>query len=448
MPVPVPLRRAYCQAATHHPTVLHTLPTSTLSSAATRPTHHLRSDCRACGGANLRRFLELGPQPLANAFPRSTSEFASEKRYPLDVYFCERCALVQLLDVIDAEVLFRDYIYVTGTSDTIAAHNVKYAQAVVDRLGLGPDDLVVEIASNDGSLLSCFERHGVRTLGIEPATNIAAIAAERGIETVNRFFDAEVAADVLDSHGSARAVIGNNVFAHVDDSLGFLRGCRDLISDDGLVIIEAPYLGEMMDKLEYDTVYHEHLCYFSVTALRTLCESAGLSLVAIDRVPVHGGSIRMYAGRRERYPEHSAGALAMIQEEETLGLTTFGRFERFASDVEANRRDLWALLERLLGEGKTVVGYGAPAKGNTLLNYCAIGTGTLPYTVDKSTLKVGRYTPGMHLPVRPATTILEEQPDYVMILAWNFADEIMRQQREYAERGGHFIIPIPSPRIV
>ena len=425
-----------------------TLPTSTLPKAATRSTHHRRSDCRACGGGELRKFLELGPQPLANAFPRSPDEFAAEERYPLDVYFCERCALVQLLDVIDPEVLFRDYIYVTGTSDTIAAHNVKYAQAVVDRLGLKASDLVVEIASNDGSLLSCFQKHGVRTLGIEPATNIAAIASDRGIETVNRFFDAEVAADVLDSHGQAKAVIGNNVFAHVDDSLGFLSGCRDLISEDGLVIIEAPYLREMMDKLEYDTVYHEHLCYFSVTALRTLCEGAGLSLVAIDRVPVHGGSIRMYAGRRERYPDHSAEALAMIAEEEELGLTTFDRFERFAADVEANRRDIRLMLERLLGEGKTVVGYGAPAKGNTLLNYCEIGTDTLPYTVDKSALKVGRYTPGMHLPVRPTTSLIEEQPDYVMILAWNFAEEIMRQQQEYARRGGQFIIPIPSPRIV
>ena len=418
------------------------------SATPRRPVYRLRTDCRACGGTRLRKFVELGPQPLANAFPRSPDEFASEAKYSLDVYFCEQCSLVQILDVIDPEVLFRDYIYVTGTSDTIAAHNVKYAQAVVDRLRLGADDLVVEIASNDGSLLSCFQKHGVRTLGVEPATNIAEIARGRGIETVNRFFDRETAADVRDSYGNAKAVIGNNVFAHVDDSRGFLRGCRDLLADDGLVIIEAPYLREMIERLEYDTVYHEHLCYFSVTALRTLCESAGLSLVAVDRVPVHGGSIRMYAGRRERYPEHSPQALAMIDEERSLGLTTFARFEKFGADVQENRRAVRELLTSLVASGKRVAGYGAPAKGNTLLNYCGIGTDLLPYTVDKSALKVGRYTPGMHLPVKPTATLLEEQPDYVVILAWNFADEIMRQQSEYAARGGRFIIPIPSPRIV
>lgn len=424
------------------------MPSSTLARPETRPTHHLRTDCRACGSTALHKFLVLGPQPLANAFPRSSDEFAAEERYPLDVYFCEQCALVQLLDVIDPEVLFRDYIYVTGTSDTIAAHNVKYAQAVVDRLELGGDDLVVEIASNDGSLLSCFQRHGVRTLGVEPATNIAAIARERGIETVNQFFDRDTAAAVREQYGEAMAVIGNNVFAHVDDSRGFLRGCRDLLADDGLVIIEVPYLREMIDRLEYDTVYHEHLCYFSVTALRTLCESAGLSLVAIDRVPVHGGSIRMYAGRRERHPEHAADVLAMIAEEKALGLTTLPRFASFAADVAENRRAVVALLESLHREGKSIAGYGAPAKGNTLLNYCGIDTRLVPYTVDKNPLKVGKYTPGMHLPVKPVGTLLDEQPDYVMILAWNFADEIMRQQSEYAARGGRFIIPVPSPRIV
>jgi hypothetical protein len=413
-----------------------------------RPVHHLRTTCRACDGTRLRRFLELGPLALANAFPRSPEEFATEARFPLDVHLCEACGLVQLLDVIDAEVLFRDYIYVTGTSETIARHNVAYARAVVEGQRLGPSDLVVEAASNDGSLLGCFRAHGVRTLGIEPARNIAELARSRGIETIAEFFGRRTAADVRASHGPAAAVIGNNVLAHVDDPQDFLGGAAALLAPGGRVIVEVPYLAEFVDRLEYDTVYHEHLCYFSVSALMRLCESVGLVVVRVDRVPVHGGSIRMQAGPAAEHGSHAPAVVAMAQAEREAGLVTLPRYERFAADVAAHRRTLLALLGSLRDRGHSLAAYGAPAKGNTLLGYCGIGPEMIPWTVDRSPHKVGRYTPGTHIPVLPVETLLERQPDYTLVLAWNFAEEILAQQSAYRARGGRFILPLPEPVIV
>jgi hypothetical protein len=410
--------------------------------------HRKRSDCRACGGTNLTSFLSLGPAALANAFPGSPAEFEREAFYPLDVYFCETCSLVQLLDVIDPEVLFRDYIYVTGTSDTMAAHNRAYARTVSSLLGLGPRDLVVEIASNDGSLLKCFAGHGVRTVGVEPASNIASIASAAGIDTINTFFDSSSAREIRRTRGAAKAVIANNVLAHVDDSLDFLRGCRELLGAGGRVIVEVPYLRDLVERLEYDTIYHEHLCYFSVSALMRLCEEAGLSVTRIDRVPVHGGSLRMYAAPQDEAPVHADSARVIASEEDGLGLTAFDRFRSFAGAVEANRHSLVQLLENLHREGRSLAGYGAPAKGNTLLNYCRIGPRLLPFTVDRNPMKVGKYTPGMHIPVLPVSALVERQPDYVLILAWNFAEEVVSQQREYRDRGGQFIVPVPEPRIL
>jgi hypothetical protein len=409
---------------------------------------HRRHTCRVCGHAGPERILSLGPTPLANSFLRSPDEFAAEPSYPLDLYFCGDCSLLQLLDVVDPEVMFRHYLYVTGTSTTIADHNRTYASLMTGLLHLGPSDLVVEAASNDGSLLRCFRDLGIRTLGIEPARNLAVQASESGIETVNEFLSIPLAESIRAARRPARLVAANNVLAHVDEPGDFLAACRALVADDGLVTIEVPYVRDLLDRLEYDTVYHEHLSYFSVTALLRLCGRVGLAAVRIDRVPVHGGSLRLYLSRSA--PGHSSEALGVQAAEQAAGIVDVARYRRFAGDVLEHREQLVGLLSRLKAEHKQVVGYGAPAKGNTLLNFCRIDTTLLGYTVDKNPLKVGLLTPGSHIPVKEVSALIDQRPipDYALILAWNFAEEIMRQQQVFRDLGGRFIVPVPEPQVI
>lgn len=407
-----------------------------------------RRTCRVCAETDLSSLIDFGQMPLANSFLTSETEFSSESFYPLGLYFCKTCGLVQLLDVISPTVLFQDYIYVTGTSDTIAQHNNEYARTVVEQLQLGKEDMVIEVASNDGSLLKCFQSHGVKGLGIEPAGNIAIIANQNGIRTENTFFNLNSAGAILKKYGSARAVIGNNVLAHVDDPLDFLLGMALLVGHDGKVIIEVPYLKELIDRLEYDTIYHEHLSYFSVSSLSKLFEKAGLSILKIERIPVHGGSLRISAGSSDVYSQHADIVEMLLDTERKSGMMSQEFFLDFVGKVETNRKTLVGMLHGLKSQGKSIAGYGAPAKGNTLLNYCQISTDLLPYTVDKNPLKVGKLTPGMHIPVLPVETLLEQQPDVVLILAWNFAEEIIGQQEAYRKRGGRFIIPLPEPGVI
>ena len=385
---------------------------------------------------------------MANSFLKGEEEIITERKFPLEVYFCESCSLVQLLDVINPEVLFRDYIYVTGTSTTMAEHYRTYARQVVERLQIKNGNLVVEIASNDGSLLKCFQPYGVKVLGVEPASNIARLANQSGVATENLFFNLRTAEEIHTKYGSARAVIGNNVLAHVDDPWDFLSGFKRLLTRDGLVIIEVPYLRELIDRLEYDTIYHEHLSYFSITSLARLFEEVGLSILQIEPVTVHGGSLRIYAGLEDYYGKHSETVLRQVEIECQDGLKSLEYYLKFAVQVDANRQILVELLKDLHTQGKTIAGYGAPAKGNTLLNYCQISIELLPYTVDKNPLKVGKFSPGMHIPVLPVDTLLERQPDYILIMAWNFAEEIMQQQETYRQRGGQFIIPLPYPKVI
>ena len=393
-------------------------------------------------------FLSLGETPLANAFLLETQLSQPEPRFPLDVYFCRKCSLVQLLDVVEPEVMFRNYIYLTGTSETVARHNTDLAKQIVQRQGLSRNDLVVEIASNDGSLLKHFQRWGICTIGIEPAHNIAKVARDQGIETISEFFDSKCASEVRRRYGPASAIVANNVLAHVDDTRGFLTGCRSLLKPKGMLVVEVPYLGDLLRNLEYDTIYHEHLCYFSVTALMHVYGAAGLAITDLERVSIHGGSLRIYARLGDGGVEHGEKAWSLSEEEKRTGLCDIETYLAFAEKVRASKSQLLDFLHSWRQKGKSIVGYGAPAKGNTLLNFCGIDAALLPYTVDKNPLKVGMYTPGARIPVLPVGKLLEEQPDGVLMLAWNFAEEIMRQQQAYQRGGGKFVVPIPTPSVL
>jgi hypothetical protein len=404
-----------------------------------------RTRCISCGGTRLSTVLSLGSTPLANAFVAPERAAEAEPTFPLELLFCADCFLAQLSERVDPAVLFREYLYLTGTSATMARHHEALAEAHARRFGLGEESLVVDIASNDGSLLRVFDRRGVRTLGIEPARNLARIAHDAGIDTVNRFFDVACALSVVSDFGRADLVCANNVLAHVPDLSGFLKGCRLLLAEDGVLSVEVPYLGPLLDNLEYDTIYHEHLSYFSILALRSAFAQAGLAIFDVEHLPIHGGTIRVLARPGDAW---GGDVLDACERERARGFDRAETFHAFAAGVERNRAALRDLLEGLRAEGRRVAAYGAPAKGNTLLNYCGIGPDLVEYTVDRNPLKVGKLTPGMRIPVRPREAIDASPPDYLLILPWNLTDEIIEQEAAFRRRGGRFVIPIPEPRIV
>jgi hypothetical protein len=404
--------------------------------------------CRSCG-APVRSFLDLGSTPLANSFLKEDQLESDEPFFPLEVGFCETCTLVQLMHTVPPERIFRDYVYVTSTSSSITAHFRELARAAVERFALTPRDLVVEFGSNDGTLLRGFEPFGVRTLGVEPATNIAEIARSNGVDTVNEFFAPGVARRVRDEHGPAALMVGCNVVAHIPDLNATMEGVAALLADEGVFQMEAPYLLELLDRAEFDTIYHEHFFYFSLTALAHVLGRHGLRIFDVDLFPaVHGGSIRVSVCRQGAAYEPTEAVARGLAREAGAGVDQFGTYAAFAQHVELIRERLLETLHELREQGAAVAGYGAAAKGNTLLNYCGIGPALLTYVADKNPLKVGLYTPGMHLPVVPAARLVEDGPDYTLILAWNMADEIVGEQAAYREAGGRFIVPIPEPAVL
>jgi len=404
--------------------------------------------CRICHGSSFQRYLNLGFTPPADSFIAKQGLQQPEVYYPLEVYLCLECGISQLGYTVPPDILYQhDYPYESSTTLAGRTHFFNFAASVVDRFKLESENLAIDIGSNVGVLLDGFKKKGCRILGIEPSANITAIAVGRGIETINDFISPQLASQVFEKYGRASVIAATNVFAHIDDLDSFMEAVDLLLDDSGVLIIEAPHFLKLIQNLEYDTIYHEHLLYISVRPLNRLFSRFGYEVFDVEEVGIHGGSIRIYVSRSGQHPTTIAPN-SMLEAEEENRIFSFDRLSQFGNDVASHRLKLTTLLRSLKAEGHSLAGVSAPAKGMTLLNYCRIGPEILDFITEKSRLKIGRYSPGMHIPILPDAALVERSPDYALLLAWNFADEIMENLREYRDKGGKFIIPIPEPRIV
>jgi SAM-dependent methyltransferase len=391
--------------------------------------------------------LDLGFQPLANSFLRSQDLARVESRFPLKVFVCPTCWLLQISDVIQPEELFAGYPYLSSVSDTMLQSAKTAASRYMADFDLGKDSLVVEIGSNDGYLLKNFVAAGVPSLGIEPAANIASISRKQGIETLVKFFSADLAKDLVTSGKKADLILGNNVLAHSPEINDFVAGLALLLQPEGCIVLEFPYACDLVERGEFDTIYHEHVFYFTLTSLVPLFDRHNLVIIDVERMPIHGGSVRLFASHPGMHPVKPT-VISLLGEEKAKGVMSSGYYDDFQQRVRDIRAGLVNQLHELKEKGHSIAAYGASAKGSTLLNYCGIGADFIDFVADRSRAKQGRLTPGVHLPIVPAEELLLRQPDYTLLLTWNFADEILEQQAEYRRRGGRFIIPMPEVHVI
>ncbi len=403
--------------------------------------------CRSCGSSDLEPFLDLGATPLADALVSSDLLGAEEARYPLEIAFCPDCTLVQILEEVPAEKLFVDnYLYFSSFSDALLDHSRAHAEGLIRTRDLSESSLVVELASNDGYLLRNFVDNGIPVLGIDPAPGQAAAANEAGVPTLAEFFGIDMAQRLVAEGTKADVIIANNVLAHVPDLNGFVAGMATLLADDGLITVENPYVRELIDHCEFDTIYHEHFCYYSCTSIDRLMARHGLWLNDVEFFPnLHGGTLRWHIGHHNERTDRAREYLAA---EADSGMGNIGYYSEFSDRVAGVKQRLHELLTELNAQGALVAGYGAAAKGSTLLNTVGIGTDLVEFVVDRNVHKQGNFMPGMNQPIIDPEALLDRQPDYVLLLAWNFASEIMEQQQAYLAAGGRFIVPVPEPAVV
>ena len=405
--------------------------------------------CRHCGSSVTVSFCDLGMSPLANSYVSVEQIDRAESFYPLHAYVCGECFLVQLQEFESPEQIFSDYAYFSSYSDSWVAHCRQYVEQMVARYGLGSEQLVIEVASNDGYLLKFFKEKGVPVLGIEPAANVARAAQDLGIETLVEFFNPTLAETLVRRGIQADLLLGNNVLAHVPDLNGFVRALKLALKPSGVITLEFPHLLELIRERQFDTIYHEHFSYLSLGTVGRVFSKFGLKVFDVDRLATHGGSIRVYATHAENAMQTISGHVnEMLSEEASAGLESLATYRAFSDEVKKTKRALLRFLIYAREQGKSVVGYGAPAKGNTLLNYCGVRTDLLDYTVDRSPHKQGRFLPGVRLPIYPPEKIRETKPDYVLILPWNLKDEVMSQMSFVRQWGGRFVVPIPRTMVM